>query len=147
MSDGPRRPPGAAVATPYLCLRRCAEAIQWYAAVLDARVVGDPYVEGDGRVGHAVLDVGGHPVFVSDGFESAGVAPPDEDAATRSSSVYLYVADVDEVVARADSAGATVTRQPEDQPFGDRVAVLLDPFGARWMLATHLRGQEDDRGA
>ena len=40
---------------------------------------------------------------------------------------------------RAIEAGATGFREPADQPYGDRMAGVKDPFGYRWFLATHIR--------
>ena len=51
-------------------------------------------------------------------------------------SLHLYVEDVDQVVKRAVDAGATVLRPLRDEFFGDRTAMLSDPFGHRWHLAT-----------
>jgi PhnB protein len=50
--------------------------------------------------------------------------------------MHLYVDDVDKVVQRAVDFGATTLRQPKDEFFGDRVAMIVDPFGHRWQLAT-----------
>ena len=60
------------------------------------------------------------------------------DAATASggsAALYTYVGDVDRVAAEARKAGAGVT-DAEDQPWGDRTAVVVDPDGYRWVLAT-----------
>ena len=51
-------------------------------------------------------------------------------------SIHLYVADVDGLVERAVGAGATLLRPLTDEFFGDRIALLGDPFGHRWHLAT-----------
>src|SRR2546426_2515101 len=52
-------------------------------------------------------------------------------------SLYLYVEDVDKAFNRAASAGATVTMPVADMFWGDRCGQLTDPFGHKWMLATH----------
>jgi uncharacterized glyoxalase superfamily protein PhnB len=60
------------------------------------------------------------------------------DPATASSGVaalYTYVEDVDRALTRARDAGAGVA-EAEDKPWGDRVAVVTDPDGYRWVLAT-----------
>lgn len=60
------------------------------------------------------------------------------DAATATggaSALYTYVDDVDKALAHARSAGAGVA-EAEDKPWGDRVAVVTDPDGYRWVLAT-----------
>lgn len=60
------------------------------------------------------------------------------DTATASggaSGLYTYVGDVDRQLAQARGAGAGVA-EAEDKPWGDRVAVVTDPDGHRWVLAT-----------
>jgi uncharacterized glyoxalase superfamily protein PhnB len=42
---------------------------------------------------------------------------------------------VDSVLAHARDAGAGVS-DAEDKPWGDRTAVVTDPDGYRWVLAT-----------
>ena len=50
-------------------------------------------------------------------------------------ALYTYVDDVDDALTRARKAGAGVD-EAEDKPWGDRVAVVTDPDGYRWVLAT-----------
>jgi uncharacterized glyoxalase superfamily protein PhnB len=50
-------------------------------------------------------------------------------------AVYTYVGDVDDALAQARKAGAGVD-EAEDKPWGDRVGVVTDPDGYRWVLAT-----------
>jgi uncharacterized glyoxalase superfamily protein PhnB len=60
------------------------------------------------------------------------------DAATAgggASALYAYVDDVDRQLTTAKAAGAGVA-DAEDKPWGDRVAVVTDPDGNRWVLAT-----------
>jgi lactoylglutathione lyase len=46
----------------------------------------------------------------------------------------VYVADVDEAVAAARDAGASVLLEPVEQPWGERVAFVEDPDGNLVML-------------
>jgi PhnB protein len=48
------------------------------------------------------------------------------------------VPDVDEVVATATAAGATLERPVADQFHGNRVGTVVDPFGHRWSVRTHI---------
>jgi uncharacterized glyoxalase superfamily protein PhnB len=60
------------------------------------------------------------------------------DAATPTAgaaALYAYVEDVDRAAAEARAAGAGVT-EADDRPWGDRAAVVTDPDGYRWVLAT-----------
>ena len=50
-------------------------------------------------------------------------------------ALYTYVEDVDRALAQARGAGAGV-EEAEDKPWGDRIAVVTDPDGYRWVLAT-----------
>jgi len=56
-----------------------------------------------------------------------------ESPATFSHTLHLEVGDVDGTTSRARENGASVEREPVDQPYG-RGAVIVDPFGHRWML-------------
>jgi lactoylglutathione lyase len=44
-------------------------------------------------------------------------------------SLWVYADSCDEAVERLRSSGATVTEEPADQPWGERVARVLDPDG------------------
>jgi PhnB protein len=60
------------------------------------------------------------------------------DAATASGgagALYTYVSDVDATASVARQAGAGVS-EAEDMPWGDRTAIVTDPDGYRWVLAT-----------
>ena len=60
----------------------------------------------------------------------------DQATATQgAAALYTYVGDVDAALARARDAGAGVT-DAEDRPWGDRAAIVTDPDGYRWVLAT-----------
>ncbi len=118
---------------PYLAVRDARAAMDWYADALGARVVGDPYVMDDNRIGHAELDVSGAPLYLADEHPELGLTAPDEGRI--SVTLHLSVPDVDAAVARAETVGATVERAPTDAPYG-RTAVIVDPYGHRWMLQT-----------
>lgn len=117
--------------TPYLCVADTRAALDWYSQVLGA-VAGEPIVMDDGRVGHAEMRIDGAPVFVSDPFDEAGVAPIDQ-ATLAPVTVHLRVADCAATLERARQAGARVDRGPDPTPVG-LIAVVRDPFGHRWMF-------------
>jgi PhnB protein len=123
-------------ATPYLCCRRAAEAIQFYAKAFGAREeyrLADP----SGKIGHAEIRIGTAVVMLSDEFPELGVRSPLALGGTPV-SVHVYVEDVDALAARAVAAGAKFLRPPSDQFYGDRMVKLEDPFGHVWLFATHL---------
>ena len=138
-AEKPYVPSWGTVLTPYICPRDCAAAIEWYVTVLGAVEQGERYIT-DGKVGHAVVDLDGAMVMLSDAFPDYGADSPPEGNTTATYALYLHVPDVDETLAAAERSGANVYRPAEDQPYGSRMGAMIDPFGVRWMLATH-RGE------
>jgi PhnB protein len=59
-------------------------------------------------------------------------------------SLMIYVEGVDAAFERALAAGAKQERPPEDQFWGDRMGTLIDPFGHRWTLATHIEDVSEE---
>ena len=53
-------------------------------------------------------------------------------------TLFLYVPDCDAVFARAVAAGATVAMPVSNQFWGDRTGTVVDPFGLKWMIGTHV---------
>jgi uncharacterized glyoxalase superfamily protein PhnB len=75
----------------------------------------------------AEMRIGDSIVMVSDG------------GALRESStafLYVYVVDVDATYARAIAADAASLEVPADMPYGDRRAMVRDPWGNTWQIAT-----------
>jgi uncharacterized glyoxalase superfamily protein PhnB len=56
-------------------------------------------------------------------------------ATSGAAALYTYVDDVDGLLSQARAAGAGIG-EAEDKPWGDRVAVVTDPDGYKWVLAT-----------
>ena len=52
--------------------------------------------------------------------------------------LFIYVEDVDTVIARAVEFGATLQRPAQDQFYGDRDGYIIDPFGHGWAVASHV---------
>ncbi len=51
----------------------------------------------------------------------------------------FYTEDTDAMYARALTAGAKSLREPADQPYGDRMAGIEDPFGYKWWIGTRIK--------
>ena len=69
-------------------------------------------------------------------MRTTSVAPKARGGAT--SSLMVYVPDVDSAYKRAIDAGGKQERPVENQFWGDRMGTFADPFGHNWMLATHV---------
>jgi uncharacterized glyoxalase superfamily protein PhnB len=117
--------------TPYLAVRDARAALAWYAEALGARMVGEPYVMDDDRIGHAELEIGGTRLFLSDEYPEMGIVAPEPGRV--STTLVLTVPDVDVTMAAAARCGATVERPARDEPYG-RTGVVVDPFAHRWVL-------------
>lgn len=120
--------------SPYIVVRGGEAAISFYKAAFGAEEIfrmTDPF---DGRIGHAELRFGESVVMLSDEYPDFGAVSPD---AIGGSSVTLHLSTkaVDADLAAAAAQGATVLRAAADQSFGERSALVLDPFGHRWMLS------------
>ena len=139
------RPEGYASVTPYLTIDGAAKAIQFYkdafgATELFRMPMGD-------RIAHAEIRIGDSHVMLSDEFPDMGYLGPNKRGGA-TSSLMVYVEDVDSAYRRALDAGASQERAVEDQFWGDRMGTLVDPFGHRWSLATHteeVSGEEMER--
>jgi len=135
-------PDGYHSVQPYLAVDDAAKAIDWYKQAFGAterfRMNGP-----GGTIGHAELQIGDSVVMLSDPFPQASTKPPKELGGT-SSSVMLYVEDVDGTVKQAVDAGATVTMEVSDQFWGDRFGSVTDPFGHSWGIATHVEDVPPD---
>jgi PhnB protein len=124
--------------TPCLVVQGAAKALEFYAEVFGAtermRFPGP-----GGTVAHAEIQIGDSVVIVEDESpEQGSKAPPPGGVAGSPSSLFIYVEDVDALVARAVELGATLKRPPHDQFYGDRDGYVIDPFGHGWTIATHV---------
>jgi uncharacterized glyoxalase superfamily protein PhnB len=139
----PARPP---TLTPYIVVSDARRAMDWYTEVFGAQRRGELHVNADGTIGHAEVGIGDAVLMfaeASDLWPDVPVHAPDSPA-TFSHTLHLEVDDVDGSTERARRRGASVEREPVDEPYG-RGSVIVDPFGHRWMLlrpparATRLR--------
>ena len=128
-------PDGYHSVTPYLSVDDAAKAIDWYKRALGATEV--MRFEDGGRVVHAEIKIGDSIVMLSDEWSEGGHLAPKSLGGT-TFGLMLYVEDVDSAFRRAVEAGATETRPVQDQFYGDRTGSLVDPFGHRWHLSTHV---------
>lgn len=127
-------PKGFHSITPYLTVKDAAKAIEFYKNAFGANELYR--MEDKGKIGHCELQIGDSRFFLSDEYPEMGSVAPKEKE--QGFSLLLYVTNVDEVFKRAQEAGATVVEELKDQFWGDRMGTLLDPFGHRWSLGTHI---------
>jgi PhnB protein len=129
-------------ATPYLIVRRAAEAIEYYKKAFGATEV-TRFPMPNGRIGHADLKFGDGHVMLADEHPEMGIVGPETLGGT-TFGLALYVPNVDEVFQRAIDLGGKVERPVSDQFYGDRTGTLIDPFGHKWSIATHVEDVSDE---
>jgi PhnB protein len=129
-------PDGMRGATPYLCCRDAARALEFYGRAFGA-VETMRLAEPSGRIGHAEMKIGEAVVMLSDEHPEMNIRSPQTLGGTPI-AIHLYVEDVDGFCRRAVEAGATLSHPVADQFYGDRSGQLHDPFGHRWSIATHV---------
>jgi PhnB protein len=126
-------PQGYNTIQPYLMFVNTAEAIAFYAKVFGAKEkvsMKSP----EGRVVHAEIEIGTSVMMMAD--ENPGMdafAAPHYGGSPV--SIMIYVDDCDTTYKGALEAGASSLREPTDQPYGDRMAGVTDPFGYKWWIA------------
>ena len=135
-------PDGMHSLTPHLICAGAADAIKFYSnafnAVEQMRLPGP-----DGKLMHAMLRIGDSALMLVDENPDWGAFGP-KSLKGSPVTIHLYVENVDAAVEQAVAAGAKVTMAPADMFWGDRYAVLEDPFGHRWSVATHVRDLSPD---
>lgn len=129
-------PEGYHSVTPYLILDNASKAIEFYKKVFDAtefvRMPGP-----DGAIMHAEIKIGDSVVMLAD--ESAAMGQRSAKSMGGSPmGIMVYVTDVDKTYQKAIAAGGTVDRPVQDQFYGDRSGSVLDPFGYKWNIGTHI---------
>lgn len=129
-------PDGYHAVTPYLIIKGAAQAIDFYQRIFGARErlrIPGP----GGAVMHAEIEIGDSCIMLADEFPQMGALSP---LTLRGTPVFvhLYVPDADAMFNQAVAAGAKSEQPMENKFYGDRSGTLLDPFGHRWTLATHV---------
>jgi uncharacterized glyoxalase superfamily protein PhnB len=125
-------PAGYHTITAQLAIDGADKAIAFYERAFGAEVLDKAKDPSGAKVWHAALRIGSSMLFVNDVF-------PEMGGAESQSSLWLYVPDVDASFKRAVDAGAKATTPPTDMFWGDRMAHVIDPFGQKWAIATHVK--------
>jgi uncharacterized glyoxalase superfamily protein PhnB len=108
-------------AFPILSTRDLDGAVGFYRDLLGADVTYE-FDGPDGGPAYVVLDLG--PSHLGLGRDPAAPAEPSGRFA-----LWVYAESCDAAIARLRAAGVEVVAEPADQPWGERVAQVLDPDG------------------
>lgn len=122
-------PEGLRTVTPFLHPRGAAQLIDFLKTAFGAEEESREQSP-DGVIHHATVRIGDSMIEMGDAH---GQWQP------MATTFFMYVDDVDSLYRRAVAAGAVSQSTPADQPYGDRVAGVTDPFDNLWYIATHIK--------
>ena len=120
---------------PMLSVRNGARAIEFYKTAFGARELFRLDAESGAVV--AQLGVGASEFWVADESpEYLNFSP--ESLGGASTRMVMTVSDPDAAFERAVTAGASIVRPVENQPYGWRIGRIVDPFGHHWEIGKPL---------
>lgn len=127
--------PGAKSLNAYITVKGCADAIEFYKKAFNA-VEKYRLLMPDGTIGHAEIEIEDSLLMMSEENPEWGAVSP-LTLGGNPLTISLYVKDVDHSYQQAIDAGAKSLMKITDEFYGDRVGQVIDPFGFKWMIATH----------
>ena len=131
-------PEGQNRVTPYLLYEDGFAAIEFLTRAFGL-VERVSFKDDNGNLGHAELTFEGETIML-------GAPGGDFKSPAKSGGspvlIHLYVDDVDKHHEVAVEAGAKITRELADQPYGDRSYQAEDPEGHVWYFAQHVKDVE-----
>ena len=131
-------PKGLHTVTANLVLQDTAKAIEFYKQAFGAKeITRMPGPDGRGIM-HAQVKIGDSSIFMNDEQPQSTLRAPSADHKA-TASIQIYVPSCDTFYARALKAGAKEVMPMMDMFWGDRMGMLMDPFGNTWAIATHMR--------
>ena len=122
--------------TPYIVVDGAEKAIEFYKKAFGAQVV-DVSKGPDGKVYNAQLKFGNSMLMLNDEFPDYGSVGPTKMGGSPV-TIHMSVEDVDSLWKKALDAGCEVTMPLADQFWGDRYGSVIDPFGHKWSMSTHI---------
>lgn len=128
-------PDGYHTVTSYLMVDDAARALDFYRDAFGAEELfrlpmGD-------KIGHAEIMIGDTHLMLADEFPDMGALGPNSRGGA-TASFMIYVPDADAAYDKAVKAGAKADRPLKNEFWGDRIGTVIDPFGHKWSLATHV---------
>jgi PhnB protein len=136
MSNVKPIPEGFHTITPHIVVRDAAKAIEFYKNAFGAEEIARMAGPGGKGIMHAEVKIGDSILMLVDEFPDMGALSPLSVGGT-STTLHIYVEDVDSFAERAVKAGMEVKMPVADMFWGDRYGIFSDPFGHHWSIATH----------
>jgi uncharacterized glyoxalase superfamily protein PhnB len=131
------KPDGYHTVTPYLIVPDVEGLIAFAERAFGAHNA-TTVKDNNGRIMHGEMRIGDSVVMMGESNEEFPPMP---------TMLHLYLEDIDGTYKRALEAGATSTREPRDEFYGDRTAGVQDAYGNQWWLATHVEDLSEEEMA
>ena len=129
--------------TPYLTINGADKALDFYQKAFGATDIFRHPDEDGKRLFHGRMTIKGGTVMMSDDYSKdhgGPAAPTPEHPAPVAVAIALESSgEVDALFNQAVAAGGNGVVPPEDMFWGDRFAMVLDPFGHRWMISAPVK--------
>ena len=135
-------PEGYHSVTPYLVLRKAADAIEFFKKAFGATEVFRMPGPG-GAIAHAEIRIGDSQIMMCEENPEMGAQSP-QALGGSPANLFLYVDDVEASWERAVEAGAMVFTPVYEAYWGDRVGILRDGNGHLWSLASKIENLSQD---
>jgi lactoylglutathione lyase len=120
-------------AFPILSTPDIERALGFYRDLLDGKV--SYQFPAEGEPGYVGLDIGSSHLGI-------GLNPgATSGRGGQRFSLWVYTEDCDAAVSRLRSAGVEIVEEPADQPWGERIARVLDPDGNEVIIGARAAGQ------
>jgi PhnB protein len=136
MSDAKPIPDNSTVIIPMLVCHDSAAEMEFCKATFGAVELGRRPAP-DGSIVHALLKIGEVMLMIHGEVSTLASRAPQSDGSSPV-VLYVYVQDVDAVIARALAAGARMLVPIKNQFWGDRMGRIIDPAGHVWNVATRI---------
>ena len=121
----------------YLMIDSVVAAIEFYKKAFGA-AERQCMKQKDGRVAHAEIQIGDSVIMMADEAPEQDAYAPKHFGGSPV-TLLIYTPDCDAMYRQALASGAKSVREPADQPYGDRMCGVADPFGYKWWIATHIK--------
>jgi PhnB protein len=128
--------PGGQTVNCYLSIKNCAAAIEFYKKAFGA-VENLRLLMPDGVIAHAEIMIEGTLIMMAEENPDWGTRSP-LSLGGSPVTLSIYVEDVDASFSKAIEAGATMVMPVKDEFYGDRIGQVVDPYGYKWGIATHV---------
>ena len=118
---------------PTLAIKGADKAIEHYKKAFGAVETHKMLCPQTGVVAHCGLKIGESEIYLGEENPKMGAV------AGQGLSFYIYVPNADDAMKQATKAGLKEVQPVQDMFWGDRTGSVMDPYGIKWTVATHVR--------